>query len=99
MHWRLSPVARAVLLAYDQDVYFGLAGAFAAKGPSLQRAVSQNLGDSRMVEVAHQFGKDLLGSRSQTFGNVTIMANTIRSKALEENPVLPSREGDASHFG
>eukprot|EP00438_Fugacium_kawagutii_P019946 Skav209629 [mRNA] locus=scaffold4224:82940:87399:+ [translate_table: standard] len=85
VHWRLNPVARAVLLAYDQDEHLGLAGTFAAKGPALQKVLAQNLGDSRMVEVAHQFGKDLLrGSRSKTFGNVTIMANTIRSKALEE---------------
>eukprot|EP00438_Fugacium_kawagutii_P036662 Skav236023 [mRNA] locus=scaffold1524:87232:91566:- [translate_table: standard] len=85
MHWRLNPFARALLVAYDQDQYLGLVGTPNAKGPSLQKVVAKNLGDSKMVENAHQFGKDLLrSSRSQTFGNVTIMANTIRSKALEE---------------
>ena len=85
MHWRPNPVARSILLAYDQDEHLHRYGTQLAAGPSLQRVLAQTLGDTKMVENSHQFGKDLLrSSRCKTFGDVRIMSNTLKSKALEE---------------
>ena len=97
MPWRLNPVARAVLLAYDQDERAHRAGTATAAGPALQKVLAQTLGDTKMVENSHQFGKDLIrSSRCKTFGNVRIMSNTLASKALEERgtPVVKVQQGE-----
>ena len=72
VYWRLNPVARASHLAHTQGL---------AEAARFQGVIAENLGDSRMIEVAHQHGKDLL-SKHDTFADVTIMAQTLRSGAL-----------------
>jgi len=83
--WRLNPFIRCLFLAYEQDEAQHLVGTAVSKARRLQRVVSKNLGDSRLVENAHQHGKDLFrSSKASAFSNPTIFANCLRSGALEE---------------
>ena len=91
MAWTKNPVCRALYLSYLEDDCKRLVGTPQAAGPALQRVMAETLGDSKMVENAHQFGKDLLrSSRHKTFGNVRIWSNTLNSQALERrgSPVV-----------
>lgn len=88
MHWRLNPLMRTLLMAFEQD---DTKHAFLTPDSAslrLQTILTQTLGDSRMIENAHQHGRDLIRSaKSNTFSNCSIMANTLRSGALEERKV------------
>ena len=54
----------------------------------LQRVVAETLGDSRLIENVHQFGKDQFrSSKSNTMSNTAIMATALRSKVLEGRKV------------
>ncbi len=86
--WRLSPFIRCLFLAYEQDEAQHLVLNEASKARRLQRVVSKNLGDSRLIENAHQHGRDLFrSSKASSFSNPTIFANCLRSGALEERKV------------
>eukprot|EP00435_Cladocopium_sp_Y103_P052500 s248_g16.t1 len=85
VYWRLNPLVRILFLAYEQDLLLGRACTPKSQALVFQRLLSQHMGDSRMIEVAHQHGKDLLrSSRQNNFSNLRIQANTLRSGALEE---------------
>ena len=74
MHWRWSPVVRLVLMSFEQAM---------AQGQQLMKVLCKNLGDSRLIEVAHQQAKDLLrASKSDTFSNTTIMRQVLSSNIL-----------------
>eukprot|EP00438_Fugacium_kawagutii_P003708 Skav208248 [mRNA] locus=scaffold7893:752:5170:+ [translate_table: standard] len=77
--WRKNPFIRALYLAYEQDL---------GTGCSLQRHVAQNLGDSRVVEVAHSQCKDILRqARTNTPSLTAIQHQLLMSGALEEREV------------
>ena len=88
MYWRKSPLVRCLFLAYEVDELKGLALTPESKASHLQRVLAQNLGDSRVIENAHQHGRDLLRSAKHSlFSNPSIFANTLKSGALEERKV------------
>ena len=83
MYWRLGTYTRVLCMAHEQDQMKGLScqdgSAF-----HLQRLLAQSLGDSRVIEVAHQQGPDLQrGNRHNHVPDVSIMFGTIKSGALE----------------
>ena len=94
IQWRLSPVMRVLYMSFEQDKLLHRVGTAESSALKLQTLLTKHLGDSRMIENAHQHGRDLLrGAKTNTFSNCTIMANTLRSGALEErkaNVVQPT---------
>ena len=77
--WRKSPFVRALFIAYENNL---------ADGLSLQLHVAKNLGDSRVVEVAHSKCKDVIRQgRANAVGLTAIQHQLIMSKALEERNV------------
>ena len=102
MYWRLSPVVRCLFLAYEQDEARHQVLTAESKALQLQVVIAKNLGDSRLIENAHQHGRDLYRSaKSSSFSNTTIMANTLRSGALEERKVACAKatEMDKAMYG
>ena len=88
MHWRHSPFIRTILLAFEQDEHRRLFFTSESASMRLMQVVAKNLGDSRLVENIHQFGKDLFReSKSNTVTNTAIMSNALRSKVLEGRKV------------
>ena len=84
MHWRKSPFVRLIFLAFEQDALRRRAFTTGSAAVRLMKVVAQNLGDSRVIENVHQFGRDLFrGSKANSFSNTTIMSNCLRSKVLE----------------
>ena len=87
MYWRLSPLNRCLLLAYEQDNFHKRYGAN-SQAKQLQLILAKTLGDSRIVEVGHQHSKDLLrASKSNSFSNTSIFAKLLRSSALGDRKV------------
>ena len=83
MFWRLGTFTRVLCMAHEQDKLKGLPCKDGDAFPH-QLLIAKTLGDSRVVEVAHQQGPDLQrGSRNNTVPNVSIMFGTIKSGALE----------------
>ena len=77
--WVRSPFVRALFLAYEHNPAWGCA---------LQKQVAQNLGDSRVVEVAHSKTKDVLKEgRAFDVGLTSIQHQLQMSGALEERKV------------
>lgn len=77
--WAQNPFTRLLYLAYEQS---------AVKGCHLQRLLAKNLGDSRVIEVAHNSGKDTLrSSRRNTFAQTKIFHSILQSQALEQRRV------------
>ena len=76
IHWRLSPVVRLVLLSFEHDK---------SQAMQLMKALCKTMGDSRLIEVAHQQAKDLLkASKSDSFSNIAIMKQILSSQILEK---------------
>ena len=66
----------------------GVAGLATSAAHRLQSLCCEHYGDSRLVENAHQHGRDLLrSSKHDTFGLTRIFANTLVSGALEERNI------------
>ena len=85
MHWSLNPFLRALYLSHVQDEAQQLSGLATGAAHRLHTVCAETYGDSRLVEVAHQHGKDLLrGSKHESFGVTRICSNTLSSGALEE---------------
>jgi hypothetical protein len=77
--WRKSPLARVMMFAYEQGL---------SQGCALQRHLAENLGDSRVVEVAHSKCKDVLRkARTNTVSLTSIQHQLVMSQALEERQV------------
>ena len=88
MYWSLNPLVRAIFLSHEQDELQGKAAMATGSAYRLHTLCAETFGDSRLVENAHQHGKDLLrNSKHENFGLSTIFANTLRSGALEERDV------------
>ncbi len=96
IYWRLNPFIRTLYMAYEQDKQLGLVMTGDSKALRLQKVVSRNLGDSRLIENTHQHGRDLYrSSKASSFSNPTIFANALRSGALEERRVPRLRVAEA----
>lgn len=88
LHWRKNPFARLVFMAFEEDQVKRRAFTSESAAGRLMRVVAQTLGDSRVIENVHQFGRDLFRqSKANSFANTTIMANCLRSKVLEGRKV------------
>ncbi|CAK9091627.1 Probable ubiquitin-conjugating enzyme E2 23 (E2 ubiquitin-conjugating enzyme 23) (Ubiquitin carrier protein 23) [Durusdinium trenchii] len=84
MHWRFSPFVRTLLLAYEEDLAFGRLGGD-SQAKRLQLLICKTLGDSRLVEMAHQTAKDILrAKKDNTFANTAIMSKVLSSQVLEK---------------
>ena len=59
MHWRLNPLVRTLLMAYEEDTAKGRLFSIDSAALRLQRVIAKNLGDSRVIENIHQHGRDL----------------------------------------
>ena len=97
LHWRQSPMVRTIYMAFEQDARNKAVFTTESAALKLVMVVAKSLGDSRLVENIHQFGRDLFRqSKANTFGNTTIMANALRSKVLEKRkvPVVSANPGD-----
>ena len=83
MYWRLATYNRVLCMAHQQDKLAGLS-CIDGKARPLQLLVAKTLGDSRVIEVAHQKGPDLArASRHNTIPPIPVMFGTIQSGALE----------------
>ena len=88
MHWRLNPLVRTLLMAYEEDAAKGRLFSIDSAALRLQRVIAKNLGDSRVIENIHQHGRDLYrASKAKTISNTAIMANCLRSGVLEQRKV------------
>ena len=88
IHWRLNPFIRALYLAYEEDKFKAQVFTVNSSAMKLQRVVAETLGDSRLIENIHQFGKDTFrSSKSKSMSNTAIMASALRSKVLEGRKV------------
>jgi hypothetical protein len=98
MYWRLGTFVRVLCMAHEQDM---LAGRSCRDGRAypLQLLVAKTLGDSRVIEVAHQQGPDLArAGRTNTVPPVPIMAGTIKSGALELRKVSNTIQVDPTEM-
>lgn len=94
VYWRLGTYARVLALAHQQDKLRGLSCKDGSAYP-LQLLVAKSLGDSRVIEVAHQQGPDLQRlMRKNTAPPVTVMHGTIKSGALELRKVKNTLQVD-----
>ena len=85
MYWTLNPFLRALFLAHEQDNIRGQATLAQGAACRLHTLCAEHYGDSRLVENAHQHGKDLLrSSKHESFGVTRIFSNTLSSGALED---------------
>ncbi|CAE7344097.1 unnamed protein product [Symbiodinium sp. CCMP2592] len=84
MHWRHSALMRILLMAFeDDDRSKSRSGPGQAAG--LLMVLSKHLGDSRLVEQAHQTAKDLFRSnKNVSFSNTGIMSKILTSDVLEK---------------
>ena len=83
MHWRHSALNRLLLMAFEDDRRLSTRGPGQAEG--LLMVLSKHLGDSRLVEMAHQHGKDLFRSKKNvSFSNTSIMSKILASEVLEK---------------
>lgn len=88
MHWRLNPLNRCLLMAFEQDEAQKKVCTMDSAARRLQLAIGKNLGDSRVIENVHQHGRDLFRqSKAKTIGNTSIMANALRSGVLDGRDV------------
>ena len=88
MHWRLNPLLRTLLMAYEEDDVKKKLFTIDSSALKLQGVIGKTLGDSRLVENIHQHGRDLFrASKNKTIGNTSIMANALRSGVLEGRKV------------
>ena len=88
IHWRLNPLIRCLFMAYEEDEAKHMFFSGTSSSRKLQRTLSKHIGDSRVVENIHQHGRDLFrSSKSNTFSNIAIMSNALRSKVLEGRKV------------
>ena len=88
MYWRKSPFIRTLYLAYLQDEIKHAFRQPDSAARKLQLLVTQNLGDSRLIENVHQHGRDLYrSSKAKSLANTTIFANALRSGVLESRQV------------
>eukprot|EP00438_Fugacium_kawagutii_P028052 Skav235470 [mRNA] locus=scaffold1269:62205:66386:- [translate_table: standard] len=77
--WRVNPLSRCILLAFQQDQEHG-----SSHAAHLMGIICKGYGDTKVVENCHQFQRDLQrSSKSATHGNVKIMSNTLKSGCLE----------------
>ena len=87
MYWRLSTYVRVLALAHERDSAQNIS-CQAGSAFALQRLVAKGLGDSRVVEVAHQSGPDIQRTnRHNATSQVNVMFGTIKSGALEQRKV------------
>ena len=87
MYWRLGTYCRVLCMAHERDSAKGLSCQSGSAFP-LQMLLAKNLGDSRVIEVAHQQGPDLQRtSRKNTLPDVSVMYGTLSSGALEQRKV------------
>ena len=85
-------------MAHEQDKLRGLPCKDGVAFPH-QLLIAKTVGDSRVVEVAHQQGPDLQrGSRNNTVPDVSIMFGTIKSGALELRKVKNTVQVDSQEI-
>ena len=97
IHWRRNPLIRCLFMAFEQDK--ATQGFFTARSCArrLQKVISQNLGDSRVIENVHQHGRDLFrASKANSISNTAIMSNALRSKVLDQRQVPMVTADEAS---
>ena len=95
MAWRHNPLVRLIYMAFEQDMHRKLFFTDQSAAIKLVKVVGRTLGDSRLVENIHQHGRDLFRqSKANSFANVSIMSNCLRSKVLEGRKV-PMINADA----
>lgn len=88
MYWRFNPLVRALLMAYEQDHVQKKAFTINSAALKLQRVISKNIGDSRVIENIHQHGRDLFrASKANSISTTAIVANALRSNVLEQREV------------
>ncbi|CAK9040471.1 Uncharacterized protein SCF082_LOCUS29971 [Durusdinium trenchii] len=88
LHWRRSPLTRCILMAFEQDRLLGWEGTAHSQSKPLQTLLSKHLGDSRVIEVAHQSAKDVIrSSKANTFTNTAIMQQVLNSTALSSRKI------------
>ena len=98
MFWRLGTFTRVLCMAHEQDKLRGLPCKDGVAFPH-QLLIAKTVGDSRVVEVAHQQGPDLQrGSRNNTVPDVSIMFGTIKSGALELRKVKNTVQVDSQEI-
>lgn len=86
MHWRKNPFIRTLFLAFQEDKMKQQVFTANSCARRLQKVVAQNIGDSRVVENIHQFGKDIFrSSKANTMSNTAIMSSALRSQVLQQN--------------
>lgn len=84
MYWRLGTFVRVLALAHEKDQSMNLSCQTGSAHP-LQMLLAKGLGDSRVIEVAHQCGPDIQrSSRHNETSQINVMFGTINSKALEQ---------------
>ena len=87
MYWRLGVYCRVLCMAHERDSAKGLSCNSGSAFP-LQMLLAKNLGDSRVIEVAHQQGPDIQRTiRKNTIPDLSIMYGTLSSGALEQRKV------------
>ena len=85
--WRLGTYVRVLALAHERDRSRGLSCQSGSAFP-LQMLGAKGLGDSRVIEVAHQCGPDSQrANKHNAVPQVNAMFGTIKSNALEERNV------------
>ena len=88
-------MVRLIYMAFEQDMHRKLFFTDQSAAIKLVKVVGRTLGDSRLVENIHQHGRDLFRqSKANSFANVSIMSNCLRSKVLEGRKV-PMINADA----
>ena len=82
IHWRHSALIRILFMAFEEDRRLSSSGP--GQAGELLMVLSKHLGDSRLVEMAHQQAKDLFRSnKNVAFSNTTIMSKILTSQVLE----------------
>ena len=86
MHWRHSALIRILLMAFEDDRRLSTSGPGQAGG--LLTVLAKHLGDSRLVEMAHQQAKDLFRTnKNVSFGNTSIMSKILASEILQNRGI------------
>ena len=85
--WRLGTYVRVLAMAHERDRLKGLSCQSGSAFP-LQMLAARGLGDSRVIEVAHQSGPDIQrATRHNSISQISAMFGTIKSSALEQRKV------------
>lgn len=88
MHWRLNPLMRVLLMAFEEDEKRHAFFSGDSSARRLMLVIAKNIGDSRIVENIHQHGRDLYRtSKTNSLSNTAVMSNALRSGVLEQRKV------------